>query len=173
MPGLRPRGGIEIVEVAETRGSPEISTVMTITSLDDAAGFRPSAPSAPYPKRCLGRGLPKSPPPRPLDGPEIKPRHDCGADVGRRRGPRSRRRRRRAGCSGWEVSRRAAAASNWRRWCHSCQRSRRIASSPWRAAYSATGPAFRHLSPARSLGNGASGSVVPAKFFVSARDRGA
>ena len=36
MPGLRPRGGIEIVEVAETRGSPEISTVMTITSLDDA-----------------------------------------------------------------------------------------------------------------------------------------
>ena len=30
MPGLRPRGGIEIVEVAETRGSPEISTVMTI-----------------------------------------------------------------------------------------------------------------------------------------------
>jgi putative ABC transport system substrate-binding protein len=35
MPGLRPRGGIEIVEVAETRGSPEISTVMTITSLDD------------------------------------------------------------------------------------------------------------------------------------------
>ena len=31
MPGLRPRGGIEIVEVAETRGSPEISTFMTIT----------------------------------------------------------------------------------------------------------------------------------------------
>jgi hypothetical protein len=39
MPGLRPRGRIEIVEVAETRGSPEISTVMTITSLDDAARF--------------------------------------------------------------------------------------------------------------------------------------
>jgi hypothetical protein len=39
MPGLRARGGIEIVEVAETRGSPEISTVMTITSLDDAARF--------------------------------------------------------------------------------------------------------------------------------------
>jgi len=39
MPGLRPRGGIEIVEVAETRGSPEISTFMTITSLDDAARF--------------------------------------------------------------------------------------------------------------------------------------
>jgi len=39
MPGLRLRGGIGIVEVAETRGSPEISTVMTITSLDDAARF--------------------------------------------------------------------------------------------------------------------------------------
>ena len=30
MPGPRPRGGIEIVEVAETRDSPEINTVMTI-----------------------------------------------------------------------------------------------------------------------------------------------
>jgi hypothetical protein len=39
MPGLRARGGIEIIEVAETRGSPEISTVMTTTSLDDAARF--------------------------------------------------------------------------------------------------------------------------------------
>jgi hypothetical protein len=35
----RPRGGIEIVEVAESRGSPEIGIVMTITSLDDAAWF--------------------------------------------------------------------------------------------------------------------------------------
>ena len=42
MPGLRPRGGIEIVEVAETRGSPEISTVMTITSLDDLPAQAPT-----------------------------------------------------------------------------------------------------------------------------------
>ena len=45
MPGLRPHGGIEIVEVAETRGSPEISTVKMIPSLEDAARFSPIAPS--------------------------------------------------------------------------------------------------------------------------------
>ena len=50
MPGLRPRGGIEIIEVAETRGSPEISTVMTITSLDDAARFSPTRAFGPIPK---------------------------------------------------------------------------------------------------------------------------
>ena len=42
MPGLRLRGGIGIVEVAETRGSPEISTVMTITSLDDLPAQAPT-----------------------------------------------------------------------------------------------------------------------------------
>jgi hypothetical protein len=36
----RPRGGIEIIEVADTRGSPEIGQpVVTIRSLDDAKRF--------------------------------------------------------------------------------------------------------------------------------------
>jgi hypothetical protein len=33
------RGGIEIVEIAEGRGAPEIGVVMAIASLDDAARF--------------------------------------------------------------------------------------------------------------------------------------
>jgi hypothetical protein len=45
---LRPRGGIEIIEVAEGRGSPEIGTVMTITSLDDAARFYAHPRLRPY-----------------------------------------------------------------------------------------------------------------------------
>ncbi len=36
---IRPRGGIEIVEIGEGRGAPEIGSVMAITSLDDAARF--------------------------------------------------------------------------------------------------------------------------------------
>jgi hypothetical protein len=36
---LRPRGGVEIVQVGEGRGVPEIGTVLTIVSLDDAARF--------------------------------------------------------------------------------------------------------------------------------------
>jgi hypothetical protein len=33
------RGGIEIIQIGEGRGSPEIGTVTTITSLDEAAQF--------------------------------------------------------------------------------------------------------------------------------------
>lgn len=36
---LKPRGGIEIIQVGEERGSPEIGTVLSISSLDDAARF--------------------------------------------------------------------------------------------------------------------------------------
>jgi hypothetical protein len=36
---IRPRGGIEIVEISQDRGSPEIRTVLTIASLNDAARF--------------------------------------------------------------------------------------------------------------------------------------
>jgi hypothetical protein len=36
---IKPRGGIEIVEISLDRGSPEIQTVLTIASLNDAARF--------------------------------------------------------------------------------------------------------------------------------------
>jgi hypothetical protein len=36
---IRPRGGIEFVEVAKSPGSPDIAVVAIIASLDDAAGF--------------------------------------------------------------------------------------------------------------------------------------
>lgn len=36
---IKPRGGIEFVEIAKTQGSPDIKTVVTIASLDDAKRF--------------------------------------------------------------------------------------------------------------------------------------
>jgi hypothetical protein len=36
---IKPRGGIEIVEVAAEKGSPEIRTVLSISSMNDAARF--------------------------------------------------------------------------------------------------------------------------------------
>jgi hypothetical protein len=45
---LRPRGGIEIIEIAEARGSPEIGTVATITDLDGAARFYAHPGIRPY-----------------------------------------------------------------------------------------------------------------------------
>jgi hypothetical protein len=37
--GIKPRGGIEFVEIQKSQGSPDGATVLTITSLDDAARF--------------------------------------------------------------------------------------------------------------------------------------
>lgn len=37
--GIKPRGGIEFVEVAKSRGSPDIAVVVTIASINDAAAF--------------------------------------------------------------------------------------------------------------------------------------
>lgn len=36
---IKPRGGIEFVEVAKARGAPDIAVRVTISSLDDAARF--------------------------------------------------------------------------------------------------------------------------------------
>jgi len=36
---FKPRGGIEFVEIGKSQGSPEIKTVVTIASLEDAARF--------------------------------------------------------------------------------------------------------------------------------------
>jgi hypothetical protein len=36
---IKPRGGVEFVEVAKSQGSPDIGTVVTITSLSDAEAF--------------------------------------------------------------------------------------------------------------------------------------
>jgi len=36
---FKPRGGIEFVEIGKSQGSPEIKTIVSIASLDEAARF--------------------------------------------------------------------------------------------------------------------------------------